>query len=384
MKGRERGQPPTPRSPAARVSHTGYDAKERRLPVVHWERTLDTHELRHLIAVARGIIMIAVASAAPGFAPDISGCGGHLANLFGHSFVHGTMPMRTKSMSFLRRGFPALILLCSMLAQAHAVQVLTFEGLQDLEGILGFYNGGAGSLGSGPGPNLGVSFTAGALAVIDADAGGSGNFANEPSPDTVGFFLNAPSMSMNVPTGFSTGFSFYYSTAQPGSVAVYDGLNATGNLLAVLALNPLTMSGSGDPTGFFNTWAPVSMTFGGLAKSVDFSGAASLVAFDNITLGSACPASFLPGDFDFDCDVDGIDFLKWQRGESPDPLSSDDLADWETNYGTDLGPLASATSTVPEPATVVLVILTAAGVCLRKCRTTLRIPITHSRLRQAS
>ncbi len=26
-----------------------------------------------------------------------------------------------------------------------------------------------------------------------------------------------------------------------------------------------------------------------------------------------------------DCDVDGFDFLKWQRGDSPNPLSASDL-----------------------------------------------------------
>jgi|GEM_PF-1645102 len=46
-----------------------------------------------------------------------------------------------------------------------------------------------------------------------------------------------------------------------------------------------------------------------------------------------------PGDFDVDGDVDGHDFLKWQRGESPDPLSASDLADWEANYGTNNAPI---------------------------------------------
>ncbi len=41
----------------------------------------------------------------------------------------------------------------------------------------------------------------------------------------------------------------------------------------------------------------------------------------------------LLGDFDFDRDGDGFDFLKWQLGESPSPLSQSDLADWEANYG---------------------------------------------------
>lgn len=40
------------------------------------------------------------------------------------------------------------------------------------------------------------------------------------------------------------------------------------------------------------------------------------------------------GDFDGNGFVNGLDFLAWQRGESPDPLSSGDLGDWETNFGT--------------------------------------------------
>jgi len=61
-----------------------------------------------------------------------------------------------------------------------------------------------------------------------------------------------------------------------------------------------------------------------------------------------------PGDFDLDGDVDGLDFLAWQRGESPSPFSASDLADWETNYGTVA--LTAAVAAVPEPATVLLLL----------------------------
>lgn len=54
-----------------------------------------------------------------------------------------------------------------------------------------------------------------------------------------------------------------------------------------------------------------------------------------------------PGDFDADGDVDGDDFMDWQRGNSPDPLSAGDLGDWQANYGT---PLVAASQAVPEPA----------------------------------
>jgi hypothetical protein len=46
------------------------------------------------------------------------------------------------------------------------------------------------------------------------------------------------------------------------------------------------------------------------------------------------------GDFDGDGDVDGRDFLAWQRGSSPAPLSNADLVSWQDNYGT-MAPIVS-------------------------------------------
>jgi hypothetical protein len=78
----------------------------------------------------------------------------------------------------------------------------------------------------------------------------------------------------------------------------------------------------------------------------------ALFAYDEIRLGTTY-ADVAPiagaaqtGDFDEDGDVDGRDFLEWQRGNSPSPLSASDLSDWQTNYG--IGTFA-ATTAVPEP-----------------------------------
>lgn len=57
----------------------------------------------------------------------------------------------------------------------------------------------------------------------------------------------------------------------------------------------------------------------------------------------------LAGDFDLDGDVDGNDFLIWQRGESPNPMSAFDLANWKAYFGTDISRTTVSTS-VPEPA----------------------------------
>ncbi|MEM8944360.1 MAG: PEP-CTERM sorting domain-containing protein [Planctomycetota bacterium] len=59
-----------------------------------------------------------------------------------------------------------------------------------------------------------------------------------------------------------------------------------------------------------------------------------------------------PGDFDGDGDVDGNDFLAWQQGSSPNPLSAADLAEWQGAYGG--GSLGAAA--VPEPTSYVLLL----------------------------
>lgn len=62
-------------------------------------------------------------------------------------------------------------------------------------------------------------------------------------------------------------------------------------------------------------------------------------------------ALLLAGDFDVDGDVDGSDFLTWQR----DP-SSFDLADWEASYViSTAGTLAASTQAVPEPCALAMV-----------------------------
>ncbi len=62
------------------------------------------------------------------------------------------------------------------------------------------------------------------------------------------------------------------------------------------------------------------------------------------------------GDFDDDGDVDGRDFLVWQRGGSSSPLSPADLALWQEQYGAAEGQVSSAVA-VPEPEGISLFFL---------------------------
>jgi hypothetical protein len=175
-------------------------------------------------------------------------------------------------------------------AATEGATVLTFEGLGDQEAVNDFYNGGTGGNGSGPGPNYGIQFSDNSLSIIDSDAGGTGNFGGEPSPSTILFFLSGKAATMNVAAGFTTGLSFFYSAINsPGTIRVYDGLNASGNLLATLDLPITPTNGAPDPTGAFSPLVPIGVTFTGTAHSVDFGGTVNQVGFDNITLGSGTP-----------------------------------------------------------------------------------------------
>ncbi len=90
------------------------------------------------------------------------------------------------------------------------------------------------------------------------------------------------------------------------------------------------------------------------------------------------------GDFDGDDDVDGRDFLVWQRnfgfdaGEgnvAPDSfgntnadryIDGKDLAIWQATYGTSWAGSLSANATVPEPSGLVLLLLAAVGLVSRR------------------
>lgn len=185
-------------------------------------------------------------------------------------------------------------------AQTPTVVTLNFEGLQDGEFIGNYYNGGfaqlsdpitglPGANGSGPGPNYGITFGSDSLAVINTTSGGSGNVSGNPSGVTVAVFLTGPGVVMNRATGFSTGFSFYYAATQPGTVTVYDGLNGTGTQLASLSLDVNVTSDNCpvvDNQLIYCNWQQIGVPFTGTARSVNFSGAANYIVFDNITIGA--------------------------------------------------------------------------------------------------
>jgi hypothetical protein len=80
---------------------------------------------------------------------------------------------------------------------------------------------------------------------------------------------------------------------------------------------------------------------------VSFSIAGNLLADGYYTIGELEGAPNTPGDFDGDGDVDGRDFLVWQRSPSIGSLS-----DWQNNYGA--GALSARVTSVPEPTNILV------------------------------
>ena len=194
-------------------------------------------------------------------------------------------------------------------AQAAVIQ-LTFEGLKNQEQVADYYNGKTGgdridemamkyaNGGSSGGPNYGISFGGNSLAIVAEDAGGTGRFANNPSGTTVLSFNDAIKSNsfMNVSGGFTTGIAFWYSQPfYPITVKIYEGLNATGKLLATMNLpqSPNNCPVDKANNSLANCWAPVGVTFQGVAHSVDFTGA-NFSAFDNFTIGDSVTVPFPP------------------------------------------------------------------------------------------
>jgi len=87
--------------------------------------------------------------------------------------------------------------------------------------------------------------------LIDSDAGGNGNFANEPSPDTIAFVPISGVMDVTLTNPASQVSWFYFADADE-TANVYD-INDV--LLATITQTALAQGGvGGDPTGTFDNW----------------------------------------------------------------------------------------------------------------------------------
>lgn len=169
--------------------------------------------------------------------------------------------------------------------------LVTFEGLEDLQ-IIGTVAG-----------TPEVTFGSAWLSIIDADAGGTGNFANEPSPDTTAFFLE-PAEPIDFDTGVQSMEIFYSASALslPVTLTAWDGPGGTGSVVDTAEGNTVGNSFdgadcTGDPSGDFCLWDSIVLeSASNNIMSVTLSGAtANQIGFDDmIYCTGALPAPATP------------------------------------------------------------------------------------------
>jgi hypothetical protein len=92
----------------------------------------------------------------------------------------------------------------------------------------------------------------------------------------------------------------------------------------------------------------------GTLRFISASSVSPITVADDVVLNNGT----VDGDFDTDGDADGSDFLLWQRGDSPDGGTPAELLIWETNFGNVAGfaKLEVDLTTNPPPAGDILLI----------------------------
>jgi hypothetical protein len=143
---------------------------------------------------------------------------------------------------------------------------ITFEGVGDLSPI----------------PEFDGITSPGWLGLIDFDAGGSGNFAFEPSPETVAFWLGGDSGSRDIAfTSPAAKVEFLYASAVTVQIQAFD---ESGNFLTSAVGPPNFNQGpGGDPTGDFNKWDPLGvMVTGNKISRIRVFGNVNQTGIDNL------------------------------------------------------------------------------------------------------
>jgi hypothetical protein len=123
-----------------------------------------------------------------------------------------------------------------------------------------------------------------AFALVDQDAGGFGNFANEPSPDTVLHFPYEQGYMM-IPEGF-TEFSFWYASKSEAIISVLEGPDGDSAVVASTYIPKTGICGRdgippcGDPTGAYGVWQYFTLPFAGVAHAIRFTYARNFILDD--------------------------------------------------------------------------------------------------------
>jgi hypothetical protein len=194
----------------------------------------------------------------------------------------------------------------------------------------------------------------------EATAANSGNWL----PDLGGGSEGDPGVDGDATPGLAepANYGFFIDLGGPDVAVLYSAvrdvilsLNSYGNLSSAAFGDQAGPQDLTDETGSNTASATASYSVAGnvatLSLPLQFilsEGANPEVEFFGTFIATYSLVQPVAGDFNNDGNVDGADFLVWQRGGSPNPLSAGDLETWKTAFG---GPAIGA---VPEPTAALL------------------------------
>ncbi len=188
------------------------------------------------------------------------------------AFAQTADPFSTGPATPVQRGSPSF---STSVQQSQVCTLINFEGV-------GNFN---------PVGTIGAATFSNARGSVDSDAGGTGGFANEPSPDTVMITFFQTTFATVILDNPANEIRVFHSSLGPSEMRVF---NAANNLLATIPL-PQTPIGPGDPNGgLFGTWLQVIHSEpSAVIKKVEFDGAFTVdrTAYDNFEF---CTGNGLP------------------------------------------------------------------------------------------
>jgi hypothetical protein len=179
-----------------------------------------------------------------------------------------------------------------------------------------------------------------------------------PSPVFIGVF---PSLEFD--TFLTLGTAVDESPTNPNP-AIFSGAVDLGGAPSAIINNSILNAAWGAPggvaisdqVGFLVARLTLAETVNGILSFLSSAGGDISPVFEVCIANGIMPLTCIPepsGDFDEDSDVDGADFLYWQLNDG----SESNLDLWQTTFGDLSSPITAASTTVPEPAAGIMLIL---------------------------